>query len=74
MKSWRRFWPLDRESIITWNVGGRCSAFIVYKFVPAHFIAERHLRETLSCPCGDYIVTAEGPSKWADKDAECQGH
>ena len=40
---------------------------IVYKFVPAHFIAERHLRETLSCPCGDYIVTAEGPSKWADK-------
>ncbi len=40
---------------------------IVYKFVPAHFIAERHLRETLSCPCGDYIVTADGPSKWADK-------
>jgi transposase len=40
---------------------------IVYKFVPAHFIAERHLRETLSCHCGEYIVTADSPSKWAEK-------
>jgi transposase len=40
---------------------------VVYKFVPAHFVAERHLRETLACSCGGYIVTADGPTKWADK-------
>ncbi len=46
---------------------GKGKESVVYKFVPAHFIAEKHLRETLSCSCGEYIVTAEGPSKWADK-------
>lgn len=49
------------------NSVGQGKESIVYKFVPAHFIAERHLRETLSCPCGEYIVTADCPSKWADK-------
>lgn len=46
---------------------GKGKESVVYKFVPAHFVAERHLRETLSCPCGEYIVTADGPTKWADK-------
>src|SRR5262245_11931550 len=45
------------------NRVGQGKESIVYKFVPAHFIAERHLRETLSCRCGEYIVTAEGQSK-----------
>jgi transposase len=35
--------------------------------VPAHFIAHRHLRETLACRCGEYVVTADGPTKWVEK-------
>jgi transposase len=45
--------------------GGKES--VVYEFVPAHFIAHRHVRETLACPCGEYVVTAEGPTKWVEK-------
>lgn len=40
---------------------------IVYEYVPAHFIAHKHLRETLVCPCGGHVVTAEGPPKWVEK-------
>ena len=39
----------------------------VFEYVPAHFIAHRHVRETLSCPCGEYVVTADGPQKWTEK-------
>ena len=49
------------------NRVGQGKESIVYKFVPAHFVAERHMRETLACSCGEYIVTADGPTKWADK-------
>ncbi len=40
---------------------------VVYEYVPAHFIAHKHVRETLSCPCGGHVVTAEGPPKWVEK-------
>lgn len=40
---------------------------VVYEYVPAHFIAHRHVRETLACPCGGHVVTAEGPPKWVEK-------
>ena len=40
---------------------------VVYEYVPAHFIAHKHLRETLSCPCGGHVVTADGPPKWVEK-------
>jgi transposase len=40
---------------------------VVYEYVPAHFIAHKHVRETLACPCGGHVVTAEGPPKWVEK-------
>jgi transposase len=40
---------------------------VIYEYVPAHFIAHRHVRETLTCRCGEYVVTADGPTKWVDK-------
>ena len=40
---------------------------VVYEYKPAHFIAHRHVRETLACPCNEYVVTAEGPTKWVEK-------
>ena len=36
---------------------------ILYEFVPAHFEKQIHIQETLSCPCGDYIVTAPGAER-----------
>ncbi|MDX2150540.1 MAG: ATP-binding protein [Bryobacteraceae bacterium] len=40
---------------------------VVYEYVPAHFVAHKHTRETLACPCGEHVVTAEGPPKWVEK-------
>ncbi len=40
---------------------------VVYEYVPARFIAHRHVRETLACRCGEYVVTADGPTKWVEK-------
>jgi transposase len=40
---------------------------VVYEYVPAQVIAHHHIRETLSCPCGEYVTTAEGPLKWTEK-------
>lgn len=31
------------------------------EYVPGYFRRRRHIRETLSCPCGSYVVTAPGP-------------
>ncbi len=39
----------------------------VFEYVPARFIAHRHVRETLSCRCGQHVVTAEAPLKWVEK-------
>jgi transposase len=35
----------------------------LYEFVPAHLERQVHIQETLSCSCGDYIVTAPGPER-----------
>jgi transposase len=40
---------------------------VVYEYVPAHFIAHKHVRETLVCPCGGHVATADGPPKWVEK-------
>ncbi len=32
---------------------------VVYEYVPAHFVAHRHVRETLACRCGEYVITAK---------------
>ena len=39
----------------------------LYEFIPARFIAHRQVRETLACPCGEHVVTAEGPAHWQEK-------
>lgn len=33
----------------------------VLDYVPGYFRRRQHIRETLACVCGDYIVTAPGP-------------
>lgn len=45
--------------------GGKES--VVYEYVPAQIIAHHHVRETLSCRCGEYVITAEVPLKWVEK-------
>jgi len=39
----------------------------VYEHVPAQFIRHEHVQEVLTCPCGEYVVTAEPPAKVVDK-------
>jgi len=39
----------------------------VYEYVPARFERHVHKRETLACRCGEYVVTADGPTKVIDK-------
>ena len=39
----------------------------IFEYQPARFIAHHHVRETLTCACGDYVTTAPGPEKWAEK-------
>lgn len=40
---------------------------VVFEFIPASFVAHKHVRETLACPCGEHMVTADGPTKWVEK-------
>jgi transposase len=40
---------------------------VVYEYVPGHFRRCVYLRETLSCSCGSYIVTAPPPDKSTDR-------
>lgn len=35
----------------------------VIEYVPARLERQVHVQETLACPCGEYVVTAEGPIK-----------
>jgi transposase len=63
--------PADRRRCPKCNSGqlssdGQGKSSIVYEYVPAHFIAHHHVRETLRCTCGGR-VTADGPDKWWDK-------
>jgi transposase len=39
----------------------------IYDYVPGYFRRRVIARQTLSCPCGDYIVTAPCPDKTTDK-------
>ena len=34
---------------------------IVVDYIPGYFRRRRHVRETLSCPCGEHMVVAPGP-------------
>lgn len=46
---------------------GKGKDSVIYEYVPARFVAHRHVRETLACACGGHVVTAEGPTKWVEK-------
>ncbi len=39
----------------------------LYDYKPARFIVREEVRETLSCRCGEGIVTADGPVHWQEK-------
>ena len=39
----------------------------IYEYVPAAIERQTHIRETLSCSCGECIVTAPGPRRVLDK-------
>jgi transposase len=39
----------------------------IYDYVPGYFRRRVFARETLACPCGDYIVTAPCPDKTTDR-------
>lgn len=40
---------------------------IEIEYVPGFFRRRRHVRETLSCSCGQYIVTADAPARVFDR-------
>ena len=35
----------------------------VWEYIPARFQRQVHVQETLACPCGEHLVTAEGPKR-----------
>lgn len=39
----------------------------LFSYVPARLVALRQVRETLACPCGEHIVTADSPGNWQEK-------
>ena len=40
---------------------------VLYEFIPARLERHVHVQKTLACPCGEGIVTADGPPKMIDK-------
>lgn len=40
---------------------------VIYDYVAAHFRKRVHLRETLACSCGQYVVTAPPPERVGNK-------
>ena len=38
---------------------GRIS--VMYEYIPASIERQVHVQETLACPCGEYVITADGP-------------
>jgi transposase len=45
----------------------------VYDYVPGYFRRRVTVRETLACPCGEYIVTAPCPDKTTDRTRYAPG-
>jgi transposase len=39
----------------------------LFSYVPAQLVAVRQVRETLACPCGEHMVTADSPGNWQEK-------
>jgi transposase len=39
----------------------------LFSYMPARLVAVRQVRETLACPCGEHLVTADSPGNWQEK-------
>lgn len=52
---------------------GEGKTSIIYDYVPGYFRRRVTVRETLSCPCGEYIVTAPCPDKTTDRTRYAPG-
>jgi transposase len=39
----------------------------VFEHVPERFLQHQHVQEVLTCPCGEYVVTADAPPKVVEK-------
>jgi transposase len=35
----------------------------IWEYIPASFVCEEHVQEVLACPCGEHMITAEGPAR-----------
>jgi transposase len=46
---------------------GEGKATTLYDYRPPRFVVRQEVRETLSCRCGEGIITAEGPVHWQEK-------
>ena len=46
---------------------GKGRVSVVYEYVPGHFERHVHVQETLSCTCGEGVVTAPGPTRVAQQ-------
>jgi transposase len=46
---------------------GEGAVSTLYDYKPARLVAVRQVQETLSCPCGEHVVRAQGPTKWKEK-------
>lgn len=42
---------------------GEGTQTVVFEYIPGHFVRQLHFQETLACPCGEHLVTAEGPKR-----------
>jgi transposase len=47
-------------------VGEGTVSYLV-EYIPPRFERQKHIQQTLACPCCDFIVTAEGPAKVVEK-------
>jgi transposase len=46
---------------------GKGKPSVEWEYVPGYFRRRVHVRETLACPCGQHIVTAQGPDRVGDR-------
>lgn len=42
---------------------GEGTQTVVFEYTPGRFVRQIHFQETLACPCGEHLVTAEGPKR-----------
>lgn len=42
---------------------GEGTQTVVFDYIPGHFVRQLHVQQTLACPCGEHLVTAEGPKR-----------